>query len=128
MALKLDDNLLTEIGLGALPTEEKGKMLRHIYETLEMRVGVKLAERMSEQQLQEFETFINSGDDAGALRWLETTFPDYKDVVKQEFDLLKAEITQVAPQIVAESTAAMSASQQPQSPQEQQLPPQPPQQ
>ena len=103
MALKLDNTLLEEIGLGALPPEEKSKMLAHIYETLEMRVGVRLAEQMSDQQLDEFESFINANDEAGALRWLESTFPSYKEVVADEFEKLKSEIRQVAPQIVAES-------------------------
>jgi predicted RNA-binding Zn ribbon-like protein len=108
MALKLDNNLLTEIGLSGLPEEEKKKMLAHIYETLEMRVGVRLAEQMSDQQLDEFESFINNNDEAGALRWLETTFPSYKQVVADEFEKLKTEISQVAPQIVAESQSAPS--------------------
>lgn len=112
MALKLDNNLLDELGLGALPADEKQKMLSHIYETLEMRVGVRLAEQMSDQQLDEFESFINANDEAGALRWLESTFPAYKQVVAEEFDKLKAEISQVAPQIVADSQT--SAQQQPQ--------------
>jgi predicted RNA-binding Zn ribbon-like protein len=107
MALKLDNNLLEEIGLGTLPAEEKKKMLAHIYETLEMRVGVRLAEQMTDQQLDEFESFINANDEAGALRWLETTFPSYKEVVADEFEKLKNEIRQVAPQIVAESQATV---------------------
>jgi hypothetical protein len=99
--IKLDDDLLQELGLAALPTEEKKKLLAHIYETLEMRVGMKLAERMSDAQLTEFEQFIDRNDEAGALHWLESNFPDYKDVVAAEFDVLKHEIAQVAPQILA---------------------------
>lgn len=98
--IKLDDDLLQELGLAALPTEEKKKLLAHIYETLEMRVGMKLAERMSDAQLTEFEQFIDRNDEAGALHWLESNFPDYKDVVAAEFDVLKREIAQVAPQIL----------------------------
>ncbi|HUS26842.1 MAG TPA: DUF5663 domain-containing protein [Nevskiaceae bacterium] len=109
--IKLDDDLLKELQLDTLPPEEKKKMLSHIYETLEMRVGMKLAEQMTDAQLDEFEEFINRNDEAGALHWLETNFPHYKEVVAQEFDKLKAEIRQVAPQIVAAS---------------QQQPPQPP--
>lgn len=100
---KLDNNFLIELGLGALPAEEKNKMLAHIYETLEMRVGMKLAEQMTDAQLDEFEGFINRSDEAGALNWLETNFPNYKQVVAEELEKLKAEIKQVAPQIVAES-------------------------
>ena len=109
--IKLDDDLLQELGLAALPAEEKKKLLAHIYETLEMRVGMKLAERMSDAQLTEFEQFIDRNDEAGALHWLETNFPNYKDVVASEFEALKKEITQVAPQILAAGQDGAAASQ-----------------
>lgn len=109
--IKLDDNLLQELGLGVLPPEEKKRMLAHIYETLEMRVGMELAKQMSDAQLNEFEEFINRNDEAGALRWLETNFPNYKDVVAAEFEKLKSEVKQVAPQIVASSQQAMQQGQ-----------------
>lgn len=108
---KLDDNLLQELGLGALAPEDKKVMLGHIYETLEMRVGMTLAQQMTNEQLDEFEGFIDSNDEAGALKWLETNFPDYKQVVANELEKLKAEIKATAPQIVA-------ASQQPPQPQQ----------
>lgn len=103
---KLDENLLRELGLAALPAEEKNNMLKHIYETLEMRVGVKLAEQMSNEQLDEFESFIDSNDEAGALKWLETNFPNYKQVVGEQLELLKSEVKASAPQILAASQDA----------------------
>ncbi len=107
---KLDDDLLKELGLGTLPVDEKNKMLAHIYETLELRVGMKLAEQMSDAQLDEFEGYIDRNDEAGALKWLETNFPDYKQVVADELEKLKTEIKQAAPQILA------AAAQQPDQP------------
>jgi hypothetical protein len=104
--IKLDDDLLKELGLDSLPAEEKKKFLAHIYETLEMRVGMKLAEQMSDAQLTEFEQFIDRNDEGGALKWLETNFPNYKDVVAEEFEKLKTEVRQLAPQIVAASMGA----------------------
>jgi hypothetical protein len=103
--LKIDNTLLQEVGLGTLADSEKNSFLKHIYETLEMRVGVRLADQMTNQQLDEFEQYFEAKDDAGAFRWLETNFPNYKDIVQQEFDKLKAEITQTAPQILAASQA-----------------------
>lgn len=100
---KLDNALLEELGLGALPAEEKNRMLNHIYETLEMRVGMKLAEQMTNEQLDEFESFIDRNDEEGALKWLSSNFPDYKQVVAQELDTLKSEIKASADQIVAAS-------------------------
>ncbi len=110
---KLDDNLLKELGLGTLPPEEKNKMLAHIYETLEMRVGMKLAEQMSNEQLDEFEDFIDANDEAGALKWLEANFPNYKQVVADELDKLKAEVKLSAPQIVAASLPPASQTESP---------------
>ncbi len=112
---KLDDNLLHELGLGSLPPSEKNNMLNHIYQTLEMRVGMTLAQQMSEDQLKEFETFIDGNDEAGALKWLETNFPNYKQVVAQELDKLKAEIKAAAPQILA--SVQQQLAQMPQPPQ-----------
>lgn len=100
---KLDNALLEELGLGTLPAEEKNRMLTHIYETLEMRVGMKLAEQMSNEQLDEFESYIDKNDEQGALKWLETNFPNYKQVVSEELDKLKSEIKASADQIVAAS-------------------------
>lgn len=98
---KLDDNLLIELGLGSLPNVEKNRMLSHIYETLEMRVGMKLAQQMSNDQLNEFEKLIDQNNEAGALKWLETNFPDYKQVVASELESLKTEIKTEAPKIIA---------------------------
>ncbi len=97
---QLDDNLLQELGLGSLPATEKNKMLAHILETLELRVGTKLADQMRDDQLDEFERFIDSNDEQGALKWLEDNFPHYKQVVAEELEKLKKEIKSQAPAIV----------------------------
>jgi hypothetical protein len=107
--LKLDNTLLDQLGLGALSEEQKKAMLQHIYETLELRVGTDLANQMSDQQLEEFEKFIDDGGEANqsqALQWLESNLPNYKDVVNRVFEELKAEIKNMAPQILATSLPA----------------------
>ena len=101
---QIDDKFLEGLGLGTLPQDEKDKMKAHIYETLEMRVGMTLASNMSEAQLDEFEGLMNKNDEDGALKWLEGNFPNYRQVVAEELDKLKAEISVAAPQIVAEAS------------------------
>ena len=103
MAINLDRNLLDELGLGSLPENEKGALLNHVYETLEMRVGMRLADQMSNEQLDEFEKYFEAKDDAGAFSWLETNFPNYKEIVQDEFNKLKEEVRQTAPQILQAS-------------------------
>jgi hypothetical protein len=109
---QLDDNLLKELGLGELPPEEKNKMLAHIYETLELRVGMKLAEKMTDAQLDEFEGYIDRNDEDGALKWLESNFPNYKDTVADELNKLKEEIKAQAPAIMEATLAEQQAQQQ----------------
>jgi hypothetical protein len=128
--LKLDNTLLDELGLGSLPDDQKRAMLQHIYETLELRVGTNLANQMSDQQLEEFEKFIDDGGDANqaqALQWLESNLPNYKQVVNDVFEALKGEIKQMAPDLVAAS--AQTPAVQPEAPrqpefEQQSLPPQ----
>ena len=103
--LKIDNNLLQEIGLAGLPDSEKNSLLKHIYETLEMRVGMRLADQMTNEQLDEFERYFEAKDDAGAFAWLESNFPNYKDIVQEEFDKLKQEVAAAAPQILAAAQA-----------------------
>lgn len=133
---KLDDNLLRELGLGSLPPQEKNRMLQHIYETLEMRVGMRLAEGMSNQQLDEFEKLMPLQTDSQEVRkqkeqdaigWLESNFPNYKQVVADELEKLKAEIKQAAPQILAASQQAPQPAPQAPPQSQYQQPPQPPQ-
>ncbi len=76
---KLDDNLLKELGLGSLPPSEKNKMLAHIYETLEMRVGMTLAEKMTSEQLDEFERFIDGNLDY-AKGYLNVNMPGWEQL------------------------------------------------
>ena len=121
--LKIDNNLLQDIGLGTLPDTEKNSLLKHIYETLEMRVGMRLADQMTNEQLDEFERYFEAKDDAGAFAWLESNFPNYKDIVQEEFDKLKSEVDQAAPQILS---AALGQAQMPPSHQPQVAPTQTP--
>ena len=121
---QLDDNLLRELGLGDLPAAEKNKMLAHIYETLELNVGMRLADQMSDSQLDEFEGFIDRNDEAGALKWLESNFPHYKDVVAEELNKLKNDIKAQAPEIMRATMDQMAAE----NPMQAQAPPPPPQQ
>jgi archaellum component FlaC len=103
---KLDDQFLNDVGLGNLPAEEKKIMLQHIYEKLELNVGMRLASGMSDQQLDDFEKLMDANDQAGALKWLETNVPHYKQVVAEELEKLKAEIKKDAAAIVENSQAA----------------------
>lgn len=60
---KLDDTFLEEVGLGELPAEQKQAFLQHLFSELEMRVGTRLSEGLSEAQLEEFEGIIDKKEE-----------------------------------------------------------------
>ena len=74
---QLDDNFLKDLGLEQLPEEQKQAFLQHIYEELELRVGTKLSDGLSDQQLDEFEGIIDRKEDA-VTQWLGAHAPNYQ--------------------------------------------------
>lgn len=83
---QLDDNFLNDLGLGALPEEQKKAFLQHIYDELELRVGTKLSEGLDEMQLQQFEAFVDR-DEEKVREWFEKNLPDY--AANADFQQLK---------------------------------------
>jgi hypothetical protein len=75
---QLDEKFLKEIGLNELPEEQKKPFLQHIYDELELRVGTKLSEGMSDEQLSEFESIIDRKDEI-VVTWLAKHVPEYKN-------------------------------------------------
>lgn len=74
---QLDNTFLDEIGLGAMPEEQKAPFLQHVYEQLEYRVGIRLSEGLTDAQLDEFEGIIDRHEDSVNL-WLQNFVPQYQ--------------------------------------------------
>ena len=73
---KLDDDFLKELGLDSLPDEQKKAFLQHIYSELELRVGTKLSDGLSDTQLEEFEKIIDRNEEA-VVSWLASNAPNF---------------------------------------------------
>ena len=73
---QLDDNFLKELGLDQLPDEQRKPFLEHIYSELELRVGERLSQGMSDSQLDEFANIIDKVP--GAVdAFIEKNAPNY---------------------------------------------------
>ena len=94
---QLDDQFLQDVGLGALPAEQKQMFLDHFREQLELRVGTRLSEGLSDAQLEEFESFIGRNDEK-VNAWLATNVPQYDQ--DQIYQQLKAGAPAEIPQNV----------------------------
>ncbi len=73
---QLDDKFLSDIGLSDLPEEQKKPFLQHLYDQLEYRVGMRLSEGMSDEQLEQFEAIIDKKADV-VEAWVQQYAPAY---------------------------------------------------
>jgi uncharacterized protein DUF5663 len=73
---KLDDQFLKDVGLDQMPEDQKKAFLEHIYSQLELRVGTKLSEGLSDEQLGQFESFVDR-DEEKVRAWVSANTPDY---------------------------------------------------
>ncbi len=100
---QLDEKFLDEVGLGELPEDQKQAFLDYFREQLELRVGTKLSEGLSDAQLDEFESFIDR-DEAKVNKWIADNIPNYQeDAVWQQ---LKTGAPADVPELVVKSEYA----------------------
>ena len=75
---QLDDKFLQELGLDQLPEHEKQAFKDHIYSRLEIEVGTRLSEGLSDDQLSEFESFVDRNNEK-VTAWIAANTPDYQN-------------------------------------------------
>lgn len=73
----IDDSFLESVGLGGLPADQKGGFLQYAQDQLEIRIGEKMSNTLTDQQLDEFEKIIDN-DQETMSRWLAAA-GDYKN-------------------------------------------------
>ncbi|MCQ2570636.1 MAG: DUF5663 domain-containing protein [Candidatus Saccharibacteria bacterium] len=80
---KFDDSFLESVGLEAMPAEQKDVFLQYAQDQLEVRIGEKMSEGLSDEQLDEFEKIIDN-DQATLDAWIAGA-GDYKsDAIYQK--------------------------------------------
>lgn len=101
---RLDEQFLKDIGLDSLPEDQKQPFLQHIYSELELRVGTRLSDGLSDAQLEEFEQIIDRKQDK-IMDWLSQHAPNYAQ--DEAFTKLQTATSLPAddPRLVSEFTA-----------------------
>lgn len=87
--MQFDDNFLQEMGLSAMPEDQKQAFLDYVQEELEIRIGQRISKGLTEVQLNEFDMIT---DQAEAAKWLEINRPDYREIVNRTIEEMKDEI------------------------------------
>ena len=100
---QLDDKCLQDVGLGELPADQKQAFLDHFREQLELRVGTRLSDGLSDAQLEEFESFIDRNE-VKVNGWINANVPDYQN--DQIYQQLKSGAPENIPELVVLSEYA----------------------
>ena len=87
--MEFNEQFLQEMGLSAMPEEQKKRFLAYIQEELEVRIGQRISKGLTETQLNEFD-MINDPEEAA--KWLKKNRPDYREIVNRTIEEMKAEI------------------------------------
>lgn len=87
--MQFDEKFLQEMGLSAMPEDQKQKFLDYIQEELEVRIGERISKGLTEVQLNEFDMIT---DPREAANWLEKNRPDYREIVARTIVEMKQEI------------------------------------
>jgi len=101
---RLDDQFLKDIGLDQLPEDQKKSFLQHIYSELELRVGTRLSDGLSDAQLEEFEQIIDRKEDK-IQEWLANHAPQYSQEAAFGKLMEATKLPADDPRLIAEYTA-----------------------
>ncbi len=84
-------SLIQELGVNEMPEAERDQFVQMAIETLNVRVGLRLANDMSGEQKKLFAKLANDGDE-NAMQDLEKVFPDFRKVYREETLALKDDL------------------------------------
>ncbi|MDX2776259.1 DUF5663 domain-containing protein [Streptomyces caniscabiei] len=91
---KIDEAFLEELGLAGLSADKKNVLVQQLLETLQLRVGARLSEDLTDEQLDDFERTMGGSEDSGgaAEEWLKQNNPRYAEIVEEEVARLKEDL------------------------------------
>ncbi|MBR2855380.1 hypothetical protein IKE99_00325 [Candidatus Saccharibacteria bacterium] len=87
--MEFDEKFLQEMGLSAMPEDQKQKFLDYVQEELEVRIGERISKGLTRAQLNEFDMIT---DPSEAADWLNKNRPDYREIVNRTIKEMKDEI------------------------------------
>ena len=87
--MEFDEKFLQEMGLSAMPEDQKQKFLDYVQEELEVRIGERISKGLTRAQLNEFDMIT---DPSEAADWLNKNRPDYREIVNRTIKEMKYEI------------------------------------
>ena len=96
--MKFDDEFLASVGLKMMPESQKEGFLKYVQEEVEVRVGEKVCEGLSDKEVAELEA---CADGEETLDWLRVNRPNFREMIDEVVDSVKEAIVKNAERILA---------------------------
>lgn len=87
--MRIDDEFMEEVGLGAMPDDEKKAFMQHAEEELEVRVGQGVGADLTDEQMREFDQITDLSE---AISWLDQNTPNFRETVRHIYETFKQEL------------------------------------
>ncbi len=84
-------SFVKELGIDKMSEAEQKPFFESVFRTLTMRVSLRLAQELTDEQTEQFEK-LTAEDDETAFKQLEQKFPDFGKIYQEEIDGLKDDI------------------------------------
>lgn len=97
----LAQDILTELGINALPPERQEEVLTAMTELLLKRLTVRLLENLNEEQRKEFDVVSSSGDTEKVAEFFSRNVPGYGQIVQDEIAKFKTEMRETVDALLA---------------------------
>lgn len=104
------EQLVAEMGLSELDTEQREQLIASLGDLLETRLSEVLANRMDDAQFAEFEKLANGGDPSAVLNYIRMIVPDYDQLLRAEMDKIKVEFGAEAAELISSMDEYKQAS------------------
>ncbi len=88
----LPDNFFISSGLGVLVGDQKEAAERRVLEELDLKMGDKLSNTLTEEQFLQLEHLASQDDSAKTDAWLERNCPGYEQIIEAALEEVKKEI------------------------------------
>lgn len=90
--IKIDANLLDELGLKGLSDDEKNDAIEEIMNTLKDRVGDRAIDILDDNQVKQLEHEMLHGSFESTQKYLQENVPDYEGMVDAEFKKIMSDV------------------------------------
>src|SRR5688572_23898524 len=91
------ENLITMLGLEALPPERQLKLIQAATELVEQRLMIRVIESFTPSQRQEFDNLVDNGTDEQVAEFIQNNVPQMNQLIDEEVAQVKEQLVQNAP-------------------------------